>query len=93
MKPSQHSLSLTQPMTYRITVPGRLDELLSDWAEGMIIAVEQLEDGTRVTTLTGTLIDQAALQGLLRRLYALGLPLISVSRVEPDEASGQSDAA
>jgi hypothetical protein len=47
----------------------------------MTIAVESEGDGLPVTTLTGTL-DQAALQGLLRRLYSLGLPLISVNCVE-----------
>ena len=47
----------------------------------MTIAVESQGQGPPVTTLTGT-IDQAALQGLLRRLYSLGLPLISVNRIE-----------
>jgi hypothetical protein len=39
-------------------------------------------DGPPVTTLTGTVADQAALQGLLRRLYSLGLPLISAHCIE-----------
>jgi hypothetical protein len=47
----------------------------------MTITVESEGDGLPVTTLTGT-VDQAALQGLLRRLYSLGLPLISVICVE-----------
>jgi hypothetical protein len=47
----------------------------------MTIAVDSEGDGPPVTTLTATL-DQAALQGLLRRLYGLGLPLISVICVE-----------
>jgi len=46
----------------------------------MTITVESEGDGPPVTTLTGT-VDQAALQGLLRRLYSLGLPLISVNCV------------
>jgi hypothetical protein len=50
----------------------------------MTITVESEGDGPPVTTLTSTL-DQAALQGLLRRLYSLGLPLISVNCVEDDE--------
>jgi hypothetical protein len=49
----------------------------------MTIAVESEGDGPPVTTLTGT-VDQAALQGLLRRLYSLGLPLISVNSIEGD---------
>ena len=47
----------------------------------MTIKVESEGDGPPITTLTGT-VDQAALQGLLRRLYSLGLPLISVNWVE-----------
>ena len=73
--------SLDRPATYMIKVPGELDESWSDWAGGMTITVESEGDGPPVTTLTGTL-DQAALQGLLRRLYSLGLPLISVNCVE-----------
>jgi hypothetical protein len=59
-------------------VPGELDESWSDWVAGMTITVESEGEGPPVTTLTGT-IDQAALQGLLRRLYSVGLPLISVN--------------
>jgi hypothetical protein len=47
----------------------------------MTVTVESEGDGPPVTTLTGT-VDQAALHGLLRRLYSLGLPLISVNLVE-----------
>jgi hypothetical protein len=47
------------------------------------ITVESESDGPPVTTLTGT-VDQAALQGMLRRLYSMGLPLISVNLVEGD---------
>jgi hypothetical protein len=45
----------------------------------MTITVENEGDGLLVTTLTGVVADQAALQGLLRRLYSLGLPLMSVN--------------
>jgi len=47
----------------------------------MTITVESEGDGPPVTTLTGVVADQAALHGLLRRLYLLGLPLISVNWV------------
>ena len=73
--------SLDRPAAYEIRVPGELDESWSDWAGGMTITVESEGDGPPVTTLTGT-FDQAALHGLLRRLYSLGLPLISVNCVE-----------
>ncbi len=77
-------LSLDRPAIYRIKVPGRLDENLSDWAEGMTITIEREDDGPPVTTLTGVLVDQAALQGLLRRLYTLGLPLIEAKWIGPE---------
>jgi hypothetical protein len=77
-------LNLDRPATYRIRVPGRLDEPLSDWVEGMTVTVEKQGEGPPTTTLTGILADQAALQGLLRRLYTLGLPLIEVKWVDLD---------
>ena len=70
-------LTLYQPATYQIKVPGLLDENWADWNEGMAITLDEDRDGLPVTTLTGA-VDQAALQGLLRRLYGLGVPLISV---------------
>ena len=81
MKEDKQKLTLDRPATYQIRVPGHLGESWSDWAAGMTITVESEGDAPPVTTLTGT-VDQAALQGLLRRLYSLGLPLISVICVE-----------
>jgi len=81
MEESGRKLSLDRPATYQIKVLGLLDESWSDWAGGMTITIESEDDGPPVTTLTGSL-DQAALQGLLRRLYSLGLPLVSVICLE-----------
>ena len=81
MKGTEQELTLSEPARYQIKVPGHIDETWSDWIEGMTITVEREEEGPPVTTLTGT-VDQAALQGLLRQLYALGLPLISVTCIE-----------
>ena len=79
--------TLDRPVTYQIKVPGQLGKSWSDWASGMNISVDSEDEGEGnrhpVTTLTGTL-DQAALQGLLRQLYALGLPLISVNCIKDD---------
>ena len=83
MKEGKQKLTLDRPATYQIKVPGHLDERWTDWAGTMTIAVESDVDGLPITTLTGTL-DQAALHGLLRRLYSYGLPLISVICVEND---------
>jgi hypothetical protein len=82
MNQARQKLTLDRPATYQIKVPGEVDKSWSDWAGGMTIAVESEDDGPPVTTLTGTVADQAALQGLLRRLYSLGLPLISVCCIE-----------
>ncbi len=84
MKEVKQKLTLDQPATYQIKVPGHLDESWSDWAGGMAITVESEGDGPPVTTLTGVVADQAALHGVLRRLYSLGLPLISVVFVEKE---------
>jgi hypothetical protein len=81
MANTERKLSLDQPAHYRIRVPGHLDRGWFDWAEGMTIRIERDPDGSPFTTLTGCL-DQAALQGLLRRLYSLGLPLVSVVCLE-----------
>ena len=81
MSKSIGKLTLDRPATYEIKVPGELDASWADWAGNMTFTVETEPDGRPVTTLTGT-FDQAALQGLLRRLYSLGLPLISVTLEE-----------
>jgi hypothetical protein len=83
MKEVKQKLRLDQAATYQIKVPGELDESWSDWTGGMTITVESEDDGPPITTLTGIVADQAALQSLLRRLYSLGLPLMSVKWVEP----------
>lgn len=72
-----HTLTLDQPVTYQIKVPGEFGDSWSDWIGDLTVAVETVDDGLPITVLTVT-VDQAALQGLLRRLYSMGIPLISV---------------
>ena len=67
---------------YEIRVKGHLDEQWADWFGGLTITLE--EDGD--TLLTGPVIDQAALYGLLRKVSDLGMPLLSVNRIESDQA-------
>ena len=81
MNRARQKLTLYQPATYEIRVPGELDESWLDWAGSMTITVESEGESPPVTTLTGK-VDQAALHSLLRRLYSLGLPLISAICVE-----------
>jgi hypothetical protein len=78
----KQKLTLDRPATYEIKVPGELDAHWSDWVGSMAVAVDCEGDGCPMTTLTGVVTDQAALQGLLRRLYSLGLPLVSVVCLE-----------
>jgi hypothetical protein len=80
MKPVRKKLTLDHPTEYCIEVQGLLDKNWSDWTEAATASVEIQGDSQPVTTIT-VVVDQAALQGLLRRLYALGLPLISVQCV------------
>ena len=81
MKKYKLKLTLYQPTTYQIKVPGILDKHWSDWNESLTLLVEGNENDQPITTLTGVL-DQAALQAILRQLYGLGLPLISVISAE-----------
>ena len=81
----KEKLSLDRPATYQIKVPGELDESWINWSGELTIRIEQSEQGETETILIGT-VDQAGLQGLLRRLYSFGLPLISVRWLQqPDE--------
>lgn len=82
-QPSQ-KFDLDCPVAYEIKVQGWLDESWSDWFEEVAIAPELHAEGIRITTLNVTVADRAALHGLLRKLYGLGLPLLSVNRIEFD---------
>lgn len=77
MKENKSKLTLYQPAAYQIKAQGQLEGDWFDWAEKMSITVEFDRNGHTVSTLTG-IVDQAALQGLLRLLYSMGIPLISV---------------
>jgi hypothetical protein len=80
-KERKQNLSLDRLVTYKIQVPGEIDSCWSDRDVELRIDVHHEVEGLPVSTLIGK-FDQAALQGLLRRLYSLGIPLISVKWVE-----------
>ena len=73
------------PPVYRIRMKGRLGEDWADWFESMEMEVDTDSRNNPVTTLTGRVIDQPALQGLLARIAGLNLELISVQRVSEEE--------
>ena len=71
-----------EPMVYQVRVKGHIGREWTDWFGGLTITLE--EDGD--TLLTGPVVDQAALYGLLRQVRDLGLLLISVNHVDPGQA-------
>lgn len=68
------------PGQYEIRIKGHLDDRWSGWFDGLTITRE--DNGE--TRLVGTVVDQAALHGLLRKVRDIGLPLVSIARIEPE---------
>jgi hypothetical protein len=75
----------SHPVIYQIRLKGYLDSQWTDWFEGLTVTRE--EDGD--TLLTGPVVDQAALHGLLKKVRDLGMPLVSVRPVEPSQADAE----
>jgi len=75
----------SQPLVYQIRIKGHLGRQWSDWFEGLTITLE--DNGE--TLLTGSVVDQAALHGVLKKVRDGGMPLLSVNRVKP----GQTDVS
>jgi hypothetical protein len=71
---SQHTI-------YQIRVKSHLSSGWTDWFEGLTITLE--DNGEML--LTGPVVDQAALYGLLKKVRDLGMPLVSVNCIEPNE--------
>jgi hypothetical protein len=71
----------SQTAIYQIRLKGYLDSQWTDWFEGLTITLEENGD----TLLTGSVTDQAALHGLLKKVRDLGMPLVSVNQVQFDE--------
>ena len=71
-----------RPLVYQIRIKGQLGREWTDWFGGLTITLQENGD----TLLTGPVVDQAALHGLLRKVRDLGMPLVSVSPVEGGQA-------
>ena len=80
-------------MIYQIRIKGHLGSQWTDWFEGLTVMLEDNGD----TLLTGPVVDQAALYGLLKKVRDLGMPLVSVSPVGPGPPTtletGQADVS
>jgi hypothetical protein len=72
-----------EPGHYAIRLKGHLDARWAAWFDGLSLSHER--DGT--TVIQGPIVDQAALHGLLRKVRDLGLPLLSVLQVDPNQAT------
>ena len=70
----------SQPLVYQIRIKGHLSRQWTDWFGSLTVKLEENGD----TILTGPVLDQAALHGLLRKVRDLGMPLLSVNRLKPD---------
>lgn len=84
MEDNSRKHETNQVAMYQIKVHGRIDESLANWFEGFETAVQREDEGQLVTTLTGMIPDQAALQGVLSTIGTLNLKLISVTQIEPN---------
>jgi hypothetical protein len=72
------------PGQYEIRIKGHLDDRWADWFDGLTITREDSGE----TLICGPVVDQAALHGLLRNVRDLGMPLLSVVRVGPEQPNG-----
>ena len=80
-------MDTSRPMIYQFRLEEHIDRQWTDLFEGLAITSKENGD----TLITGQVVDQAALHGLLKKVRDLGLTLVSVIRIEPDQIQA-SDA-
>jgi hypothetical protein len=81
---SNSSNAKAESLIFQIRIKGHLDRKWADWFSGL--SITSLENSE--TLLTGPVLDQAALHGLLRKVRDVSLPLVAVIRIEPEQADG-----
>ncbi len=84
-------LTLDRPARYQINVPGELETERFGFIQEMTITVDMDQNEMPVSILTGV-FDQSALQGFLRYLYSLGIPLLAVLYLGSGEHDNESNA-
>jgi hypothetical protein len=82
-----HNSDPVSPQVYQIVIKGQLDKGWADWFEGMAVTQENND----ITLLTGPVIDQSALHGLLKKVRDLGMPLLSVNIVGSERENASDD--
>ena len=92
-QPGGYGMSSNQPATYRIRVQGRIIASWSDRFEGMEISTTPSTQEPAVTTLLGTVSDQAALVGVFNSLHELLLTVLSVECLDDRPAQNVTDSA
>lgn len=70
-----------KPMVYEFRIKGHLGQQRMEWFEGLTVTLE--EDGN--TLLSGTVVDQSAVHGILKKIRDLGMSLLAVNQVEPKD--------
>jgi hypothetical protein len=83
-KPHASTHDRHEPRCYELRIQGHLDTRWAAWFDGLSLA--HASDGT--TVIHGSVVDQAALHGLLGKVRDLGLPLVSVNQVDSKQANG-----
>lgn len=86
---SYQHIRLDEPVGYTVKVQGRLRTDFHDWFVGEVQQVsERFDSGETMTVLTGTVLDQAALHGLLAQIRDMGLTLLLVRCLQLDDTNG-----
>jgi hypothetical protein len=84
MSQPRRKLNMYEPAVFRICIQGELGDSWSDYFGAQSVTVELDQNGNAVTTLISEAMDQGALVGVVNRLNALGMPLISVACNQTD---------
>lgn len=91
MTPANYPFLLDTPAAYRIRVHGRVGAHWADSLGGLSIRVRRSRRSEPVTTLTGTLVDQASLMGVLTALYEMGFTLLDLKRLPDAPVLGEGE--